>query len=215
MYSSRDEIVLILLPSVQEIRESQLANAYMGGLAEFYDSVNELYRKLDQAWRQSPDLDRRLGPRVSEHGRNEDSFALQPANGVPSPIIQLFMSLGTCGLGAGIYALLRIWLDERNGRKLRIKIGDFEVEATQMSETAFIRFVEQARIQMQELESAKDVREWKHAWLKFLKENGFVLIPDYPETPEMIAILKAVSEAHQKVADSLQRERNSKESSET
>ena len=44
----------------------------------------------------------------------------------------------------GIYNLLRLWLDNKNGRRLRIRIGNVEVEATQMNQDDFMHLVERA-----------------------------------------------------------------------
>jgi hypothetical protein len=35
--------------------------------------------------------------------------------------------------------LLKAWIENRNGRKLRIKVGDIEIEATQMKEEDVLR----------------------------------------------------------------------------
>jgi len=45
------------------------------------------------------------------------------------------------GLMTG-YHLLKTWVDAKNGRKLKIKVGDIEVEATQMKEEDVLRIFE-------------------------------------------------------------------------
>jgi hypothetical protein len=55
----------------------------------------------------------------------------------------------------GIYQLMKLWVDERNGRKLKIKVGDIEVEATQMKEEDVIRLLEL----LQEKADRRKIRE--------------------------------------------------------
>jgi hypothetical protein len=50
----------------------------------------------------------------------------------------------TSGVLTAAYRLLETWVKARNGRKLKIKVGDIEVEATQMDEKDVI-FVRQRR----------------------------------------------------------------------
>lgn len=42
-------------------------------------------------------------------------------------------------LGAALGFVLRGWIDSRNGRKLKIRVGEIEVDATQMKETDVVR----------------------------------------------------------------------------
>jgi hypothetical protein len=46
------------------------------------------------------------------------------------------------GAVVAAYRLLKIWVKARNGRKLKIKVGDVEVEATQMKEEDVLRIFE-------------------------------------------------------------------------
>jgi hypothetical protein len=45
-------------------------------------------------------------------------------------------------MGSTSYKLLKTWVDARNGRKLKIKVGDIEVEAAQMKEEDVLRIFE-------------------------------------------------------------------------
>jgi len=45
-------------------------------------------------------------------------------------------------VATAVYQLLKAWVDARNGRKLKIKVGDIEVEATQMNEDDVLRIFE-------------------------------------------------------------------------
>ncbi|MBV9764948.1 MAG: type VI secretion system contractile sheath large subunit [Acidobacteriaceae bacterium] len=60
---------------------------------------------------------------------------------------ELFQNAGlvlgaASGLATGIYQLFKARIDAKNGRKLRIKVGDIEVEATQMNEAEVLRIFE-------------------------------------------------------------------------
>src|SRR4051794_14551764 len=48
----------------------------------------------------------------------------------------------TSGVLTAAYRLLETWVKARNGRKLKIKVGDVEVEATQMKEKDVLRIFE-------------------------------------------------------------------------
>jgi len=58
--------------------------------------------------------------------------------------IDLATLISSTGLGVGIYKLLRLWLDSRNGRRIRIKIGDVELEATQLTKDDFLSLLSHA-----------------------------------------------------------------------
>jgi hypothetical protein len=53
-------------------------------------------------------------------------------------IHEILVLLGSSGAAAAVYQLLKAWIDARNGRKIRLRLTDFEVETTQMSEERFI-----------------------------------------------------------------------------
>jgi hypothetical protein len=82
------------------------------------------------------------------------------------------MTLGTSGLAVGLYSLLRLWVETKNGRKLRIKIGDFEVEGTQMTPEQFQSFVE---LTMQHL-SIDEFLEKTKALKKEIASHGFTVV---------------------------------------
>lgn len=61
---------------------------------------------------------------------------------VPSVVYDALVAIASSGATVGVMQLLKTWVDARNGRKLKIKIGDIEVEATQMSEKDVLRIFE-------------------------------------------------------------------------
>jgi hypothetical protein len=77
----------------------------------------------------------------SRQSDSETPYARVSDVGLPllSDVIALTISSGTA---VGAYQLLRAWIDAKNGRKLKIKVGDIEVEATQMAEKDVLRIFE-------------------------------------------------------------------------
>jgi hypothetical protein len=60
---------------------------------------------------------------------------------VATTCARIAASLGlTAAVYKALYQLLKLWVNARNGRKLKIKAGDIEVEATQMKEATFCGF---------------------------------------------------------------------------
>jgi hypothetical protein len=57
-------------------------------------------------------------------------------------ITQVLTLLASSGVAAGAYNLLKAWIAAKNGRKLRLKVGAVEVEATQMPEADVLRLLE-------------------------------------------------------------------------
>lgn len=62
----------------------------------------------------------------------------------PIPIIvhEALSAIVASGVVTGCYQLLKAWIDARNGRRLKIRVGDIEVEATQMKEEDVLRIFE-------------------------------------------------------------------------
>jgi hypothetical protein len=56
-------------------------------------------------------------------------------------ITEVLALVASSGVAAGAYNLLKSWIDAKNGRKLRLKVGDVEVEATQMPEKDVLRLL--------------------------------------------------------------------------
>jgi hypothetical protein len=118
------EVQFTFWPSVQEIRESKSTDLYVGGLKEHLDSLTELEGKLANAHLYA----KRAG----------DAFR---AGLYPETLLSFGLFIGSTGIAAGLYNLLKTWVDSKNGRKIRIKIGALEVETTQMSEEKFLKFL--------------------------------------------------------------------------
>jgi hypothetical protein len=65
-----------------------------------------------------------------------------PPPELPAVVHDVLVAIGSSGITVAVYSLLKTWVDARNGRKLKIKVGDIEVEATQMKEKDVLRIFE-------------------------------------------------------------------------
>jgi len=61
---------------------------------------------------------------------------------IPTVVYDALLAIASSGATAGAMQILKTWVDARNGRKLKVKVGDIEVEATQMSEKDVLRILE-------------------------------------------------------------------------
>jgi len=92
--------------------------------------------------------------------------------GAPPPIAEIILYLGTSGIAVAVYELLRLWIEAKNGRKIRVKMGDFEVETTQMSEKQFRKLFEILNQQRKSDEREKQ----RESLRQKLGAEGFILI---------------------------------------
>src|SRR4051812_42884318 len=73
----------------------------------------------------------------------DDAYLLIDPAWLFAPVLRdAFAAVISTGIAAGAYNILKTWVDARNGRKLKIKVGDIEVEATQMKEADVLRIFE-------------------------------------------------------------------------
>jgi len=117
---TQSDVLLIRLYISDDERYSE------GGEHEFRRSVDSLKSQLK-------DLD------VKAAGVYGGCYSAWPG------FLDLAALIGSSGLAVGIYNLLRLWVESRNGRRIRIKIGEFEVEATQLDQESFVKLVETIR----------------------------------------------------------------------
>ena len=166
-----EKIILSLYPSIQEIEESALTNSYMGGLGEFYESIDTLLESFrNEFYKLDNPKDREQFPTVQKYEDEEPPVDRD----APLEIVDLIMYLGTSGIAVAVYELLRLWVESKNGRKIRIKMGDFELETTQMSEKEFQRLFE---ILNEKRKSDNLQEKQDEIRAKFLSE-GFILIDE-------------------------------------
>jgi hypothetical protein len=126
-----DELLVAFWPSIQELHETPLTSHYYGSLQEFYDSLYELRKGLKQngvGFQRWLDIFTEKGNPVSHD--------------TPPVIAEIVLYISTIDNPAALYKLLRRWLDSKNGRIIRVKMGEFEVEVSRMSEGQFMSFLQ-------------------------------------------------------------------------
>ena len=140
-------------PSIEEIQDGPL-DRYYGGLDGFYRSLKDLEHSLRTS---SSKI------RISSVPKTNPAFA-------PELLADIALSVGTAGAATVLYKLLKIWVELKNGRKIKVVVGDFEIETTQMSERRFLRLVN-------ELSKLKD-REESQELLKELLQQGISVLQE-------------------------------------
>jgi hypothetical protein len=120
-------VVLRLYPAAADLVGGE--NPYALGLDSFHAEIRQLAHHCVEA-----------GVRADAKGRSA-------AKGhAPAVIGEILLWLSAAGGGAavaqGAYKLLKLWADVRKGRKFRVMLPDFEIEATQMSERKFVQMIE-------------------------------------------------------------------------
>jgi hypothetical protein len=127
-------ILLSFWPSEQEMCESACENTYFGSLTEFYDSLNKLHDEL-------------LLNKI--YVRHYNYFGMVKGRSVAAafpPVFPEFLLerpglLLMAALVPILYKLLELWVKLKNGRKIKLKVSDIEIEATQLSEEQFTKLV--------------------------------------------------------------------------
>tara|TARA_B100001964_G_C13992583_1_gene491316 strand:- start:182 stop:724 length:543 start_codon:yes stop_codon:yes gene_type:complete len=120
-----------------EISESKKENTYCGSLTEFYESIQRLTEQLHQ---------QNIGFESGSSYICDYRIKLNPVhNDAPPDIYEFLVILWNSGLVITLYKLLQLWIKEKNGRKIKIKIDNFEVEATQLNEKQFLKLFKNIR----------------------------------------------------------------------
>ena len=146
-------VQLIFVPDGDEALEDVLANA----TSDLWGPVDDLHQYLTrigvhvqvEPW---PALEERAKQDREAAARGVRSFVVPE---VPLVIRDAVVAITSSGLTASVLAVFKTWVDARNGRKLKIKVGDIEVEATQMKEEDVLRIFEL----LEEKADRKKIRE--------------------------------------------------------
>ena len=133
-FDARVDLKIEFLPSIKEIQDSDLKSEYLGGLTEYYDSLD----KLRNDAMNSSIFFKEYEYIGVNRGRQAHNF-------IPPEIAEIIFYLGSSGMALALYKLMRLWVDTINGRKIRVKIDNVEVEATQLSEKKFLKLLEVLR----------------------------------------------------------------------
>lgn len=131
-----EELIVGLWPSPSEIRVSEEEkDSYFAGLREFYDSHNELVADIEE---RDIAIQRYTYPGVKEGKWGQYGL-------FPPVVVQFVLFLGTSGLAVILYKALDLWVKKVNGRRIRIKVGNIEIEATQLTIKQFEKLLQKIR----------------------------------------------------------------------
>jgi hypothetical protein len=91
-----------------------------------------------------------FAPQIHKGRRSASAIATSFAvvrNGIAScksavSLKDVLIAITSSGLTAGVLQFLNAWVNARNGRKLKIRVGDIEVDATQLKEEEVLRIFE-------------------------------------------------------------------------
>jgi len=145
---AHDQIVVELWPSLAEIQTSKMNNAYKGRLTEFYESVESLVQTLSS---------RNMG--VESFTDSQLEKGEPAARALPPEIVELAAWLGSSGVALALYKALKLWVDSRNGRRIKIVDGSLEVEATQLTQEQFLELLDTLRQRKETLAETSEVQE--------------------------------------------------------
>jgi len=163
-------------PSEQEIVDSACEDGYLAGLTEFYNSLDKLRNAL---------VDQGIGHGVHTYvHRHQGKMRI---GAFPPEVGELlFHSFGILGYGVVLYKLLRLWVELKKGRMIRVKLDDIEVEATQLTEKQFIDLLATIEEHAKKVDNASKMpggyRKFKRTYSSLegalanrLESEGFIL----------------------------------------
>ncbi len=128
-----DGVLVELWPSLAEIQESEESNEYKGRLTEFYDSIDSLMQSL------------RLSNLPARAFTDNHLKRGEPASRMhPPEIVEIVACIGSGGaaLALAFYKILKLWVDFKNGRRIKVVDGGMEIEATQLTPEQFMELIE-------------------------------------------------------------------------
>lgn len=124
-------LIIELWPSIDEIHTSKMENKYTGRLTEFYESLDILLKDLRLA---------KLPVEPYTNIQLEKGKLI--ARAFPPEVVELITWLRSSGIALALYKALKLWVDFKNGRRIKIVDGSLEVEATQLSEKQFSKLLD-------------------------------------------------------------------------
>ncbi len=163
-------------PSIQEISESTSGNEYLGGLTEFYISLKDLDESFKKLFFELSQKERKNTPRLEEYTGISIEKGRKVVRAMPPEIAEYIINFGIGGASILFYKLLSLWVKKKNGRKIRVKIKDLEVEATQMTPEEFDNFFKQIFYHLKEDRLLREKEKLKNKLLKqgvkFIKKGN-------------------------------------------
>ena len=178
------ELELELWPSLEEIDQSKSENLYLGRLTEYYDSIYDLYNQLDsntiRYTKRRDDRNENKGFLGSDFG----GFNQPVARLAPPDFVEILAFLSSTGIAISVYKILKLWVKFKNGRKIKIKMYDFEIETSQMNKKEFMKLIEAMNKNMEDYFNSEDKTDLKESnstiqkkkLRKYLKKEGYILI---------------------------------------
>jgi len=187
-----DEVILELWPGDGDILESEM-EPYAGPLAEFFQSAGAIIDQHQDRWSDCDNEEERAkSPALSRWTDLSTDHGERVARFGPPMLAEILVTVGTGGLATALYAILKSWIELRKGRRIKFKMRDYEIEATEMSPRQFEQF-------MLKLSELKDIFE-DNEKAKQLRASGFEVAKS-----NAVQNLKAVSALREAVQDRMNR----------
>jgi len=180
------ELSLILVPGREELSNYTGSNSYYCGLEEIRESIDELLITVTQQFFNDDPKNRNEWPMLnSVEVKQECGFE-------PEVIFKLALTLVSGTVGISFFKLLKMWIEERNGRKIRVKLPNgFEVDTTQLKHKEFSKLFEELHSTYVESFKAQDLEEffeYEKKFLQSLEEKNLTILKEedlYRENSEL------------------------------
>ena len=183
---------------MDKISEYSGNNSYSCGLDLTRESVQELFRQIEEAFFSCQTKEERsaIPMLVREEPRTAAGY-------MPDVLISLGLVLASGAVSTAFVKLINAWISERNGRKLRVRLPNgFEVEATQLGQKKF----EQLFATLYEAYGTKVEVSPVEKFLAELKARGFEVVAD--SNQESVELQTALVRKRDEIADSREAEEN-------
>ncbi len=151
------KFIIELWPSIEDIHSSRMENVYQGRLTEFYESISCLTNNLHL-----------LNLPVEPYTDNQIKKGKIATRAFPPVIVELVVWLGSSGIALALYKILKLWVDYKNGRRIKIVYDNLEVEATQLSKKQFSKLLDLVLEFRERLSPTKELKQ-------ILEEKGLTI----------------------------------------
>lgn len=131
--------LLVCIPSLDEVDGYNGDNTYYCGLEHTSSSIQKLLSDVRLDW--SSGEGKQTDPYHSSP-RLDDAKDYFVSNAFPDVFFELAIFAISAGAGTGVYNLLRLWIEAKNGRRIHVKLpSGLEIDATQMNQEEFSQLV--------------------------------------------------------------------------
>jgi hypothetical protein len=141
MRNLRREVFLEFWPAPEEAND---ARTYGGA---FHSTIKELITSHENLWHRCNDAeDRKLSPSIRLYTGEGMENGRQIRRMIPPEMAELLLTLGGGGgLATALYKLLKLWVEDRKGRRIKLKVGNHELEATNLNPKQFAKLMNQIK----------------------------------------------------------------------